>query len=110
MKFKKSIFFVKILIDYKNLQYFMIIKQLTHWQTQWAEYLSWFDFKITYQSDKQDQKSDILTWQSQNLLMNADDKWIVNQFWVLLFSEQFEKIWLVFTDYEFNKEKAEIDK
>ena len=59
---KESMFFMKILTNYKNLQYFMITKQLMHWQTWWAEYLSWFDFKITYQSDKQDQKSDMLTW------------------------------------------------
>ena len=32
-EFKKSTFFVKILINYKNLQYFMIMKQLMHWQT-----------------------------------------------------------------------------
>ena len=53
-EFKEFMFSVKILINHKNLQYFVIMKQLTHWQIQWAEYLSWFDFKITYQSDKQD--------------------------------------------------------
>ena len=47
-EFKESMFSVKILINHKNLQYFMIMKQLMHWQTQWAEYLSWFDFKIMY--------------------------------------------------------------
>ena len=30
---EESMFFVKILINYKNLQYFMITKQLMHWQT-----------------------------------------------------------------------------
>ena len=52
----------------------MIIKQLTYQQTWWAEYLSWFDFKIIYQSDKQDQKSDALIQQLQDLFMNANDK------------------------------------
>ena len=27
-----------------------------------------------------------------------------------MFSKQFEKIWLIFTNYKFNEEKAEIDK
>ena len=88
----------------------MITKQLMHQQTQWAEYLSWFDFKIMYQSGKQGQKPDVLTWQSQDLLMNANDKQIVNQFWILLSSEWFEKIQLVFTDHKLNEEKAEINK
>ena len=47
-KFKKFMFFIKILTNHKNLQYFMITKQLMHQQTWWVEYLSWFDFKITY--------------------------------------------------------------
>ena len=34
----------------------------------------------------------------------------MNQFQVFLFSEQFEKIQLAFTNYKLNKEKAEIDK
>ena len=59
-EFEESAFLMKILTDHKNLQYFMITKQLMHQQIQWTEYLSWFNFKITYQSDKQDQKSDML--------------------------------------------------
>ena len=81
---KDSLFSVKILTDHKNLQYFITTKQLTHQQTQWTEYLSWFDFKIMYQSDKQDQKSDILTWQSQDLPMNSSDERIANWLWILL--------------------------
>ena len=63
-----------------------------------------------YQSDKQNQKSDMLTWWSQDLSVNADDEWIANQFQILLSLKQFEKIWLVFINHEFNKEKIEINK
>jgi len=42
--------------------------------------------------------------------VNADDKQITNQFQILLSSEQFEKIQLVFTNHKLNKEKAEINK
>ena len=72
--------------------------------------MSQFDFKITYQSGKQDQKFDMLTWQSQDLSVNADDKWIVNWFQILLFPEWFEKIQLVFMNHKLNEEKAEINK
>ena len=48
LKLEEFMFSVNILTDHKNLQYFMITKQLMHQQTWWAEYLSWFDFKITY--------------------------------------------------------------
>ena len=44
------------------------------------------------------------------MLTNVNDEQITNWFWVLLFSEQFEKIWLVFMNHELNEEKAEINK
>ena len=107
---KESAFLIQVLINHKNLQYFMITKQLTHWQTWWAEYMSWFNFKIMYQSDNQNQKSDMLTWWSQDLSVNFFDEWIANQLQILLLFEQFEKIWLVFTDSELDKDESEIDK
>jgi len=35
-------------MDYKNLQYFITIKQLTQRQIRWAKYLLQFNFKIIY--------------------------------------------------------------
>ena len=52
----------------------------------------------------------MLTQQLQDLLTNADNKQIMNQFQVLLFSEQFEKIQLVFINYKLNEKKTEINK
>ena len=88
----------------------MIMKQLTHWQTWWAENMSQFDFKIMYQSDNQDQKPNMLTWWSQDLPANFFDEWVANWLWILLSSEWFKKIWLVFTDFELNKDEFKIDK
>jgi hypothetical protein len=34
-----SLFLIRVLTDYKNLQYFMTMKQLTQRQIRWAEYL-----------------------------------------------------------------------
>ena len=49
-----------------------------------------------YWSDKQDQKSDVLTQQIQDLSVNFFNKQIANWLQILLSSEQFEKIQLVF--------------
>ena len=69
-----------------------------------------FDFKIMYQPGKQDQKLNVLTWWTQDLLMNFSDEWVTNWLWILLSSEWFEKIWLVFTDPKLDKDESEIDK
>ena len=45
----------------------MSIKQLSHCQTWWSEFLSRFNFKIVYWSGKQGVKSDALTRQSEDL-------------------------------------------
>jgi hypothetical protein len=37
---------VKVLLDHRNLEYFMTIKQLNCRQARWAEFLSKFNFKI----------------------------------------------------------------
>ena len=42
-------FLIKVLSNYKNLQYFMTMKQLSYCQARWLEYLSRFRFLITYQ-------------------------------------------------------------
>jgi hypothetical protein len=49
--------FINVLIDHKNLKYFMTIKKLNKRQTKWVEFLAEFDFKITYQSEKKNDKA-----------------------------------------------------
>lgn len=61
-----AIYPVKVLSDHKNLQYFCTTKQLSHRQARWSEYLSRFDFKITYRPGSQGQKPDALTRRSQD--------------------------------------------
>lgn len=43
---------VKVLSDYKNLEYFISTKQLTSRQARWAEFLSRFNFVISYRPGK----------------------------------------------------------
>ncbi len=49
-----------MLIDHKSLKYFMITKKLNKRQARWAEFLIEFDFKISYQSKKKNDKADSL--------------------------------------------------
>ena len=52
---------VKVLTDYKGLEYFMTTKKLTSRQAKWAEFLSKFNFMVMYQSGKKKNKADALT-------------------------------------------------
>ena len=65
---ESSAFSLKVITDHQNLEYFMSTKQLSHCQVWWSEFLSRFNFKIVYWSEKQEAKSDALTRWSENLL------------------------------------------
>ena len=52
---------VKVFIDYKGLEYFMSMEKLTPRQVRWVEFLSEFNFVISYQSGKKNDKVDALT-------------------------------------------------
>ena len=65
---------VRVLTDHKNLEHFMISKQLNRRQARWAEFLSEFNFRIIYRPEKQEQKPDSLTRRSKDLPANATDE------------------------------------
>ncbi|KAF4301954.1 hypothetical protein GTA08_BOTSDO10282 [Botryosphaeria dothidea] len=64
---------IKVLTDYKNLEYFMTTKQLTSRQARWAKFLSAFNFIISYRPGKQGEKPDSLTRRTQDLPQGIDD-------------------------------------
>ena len=64
--------FIKILINHKNLKYFMIIKQFNCRQIKWIEFLSEFNFKILYKSNVQNIKSNNFIERSKNLLTSKN--------------------------------------
>ena len=43
---------IQVLSDHKNLEYFMTSKLLNCRQARWAEFLSRFNFRITYRPGK----------------------------------------------------------
>ena len=58
---------VQVLSDHKNLEWFMTTKQLSRCQVRWSEFLSRFDFTITYRPGKQGEKPNALTQRSGDL-------------------------------------------
>ena len=51
---------VKVLTDHKGLKYFMTTKKLTFRQTKWVRFLSKFNFVVTYQTGKKNNKVNAL--------------------------------------------------
>ncbi len=81
---------IKIFIDHLNLKYFMIIKELTWWQVKWAEKLSEYNFKIIYQSEKQNLKVDVLIRMSDVKSIETNDDQKLYQHQLLLSESKFE--------------------
>ena len=62
---------INVISNHKNLEYFMSSKQLSRRQARWSEFLSRFNFKISYKPGPQC-KADALTRRSQDLPANSD--------------------------------------
>ncbi len=90
LKLKCMNILIKIFIDHLNLKYFMIIKELIRWQAKWAEKLSEYNFKIIYQSKKQNLKVDVLIRMSDVKSVKANDDWKLYQHQMLLLKDKFE--------------------
>ena len=62
---------INVISDHKNLEYFMSSKLLSRRQARWSEFLSQFNFKISYKPGPQC-KTDALTRRSQDLPIDSD--------------------------------------
>ena len=51
-KLKNFKFFIQIIIDHKNLKYFMFFKFFNRKQVRWFKYFFRFNFKIIYRLNK----------------------------------------------------------
>ena len=65
---------VKVLTDHKGLEYFMTTKKLTPRQARWAEFLSEFNFVVSYQSGKKNDKANALTRKPNDRPANEEDE------------------------------------
>ncbi len=88
--FTKSNVFVKILIDHKNLKYFMFTKQLNRRQSRWAQFLTDFHFIISYLFEKFNEKADSLIRRANDVSDKKDDRQ-TQQNQILLSLERFDK-------------------
>ena len=82
---------MKVLTDHKGLEYFMTTKKLTPRQARWAEFLSEYNFIISYQSGKKNKKADALTRKPNERPMEGD-KQLEHRMQTLLPPERFEHV------------------
>ena len=65
---------IKILTDYRNLQYLMTTKQLSRRQARWSKYLSRFNFVIQFRPGKLGGKPNALTKRSDDLPKEGNER------------------------------------
>ena len=82
---------VQVLTDYKSLEYFMIIKKLMPRQARWTEFLSKFNFVISYQSGKKNDKANALIQKLGDCPADEKDERLEYRMQMLLPSERFGK-------------------
>jgi len=61
------IYFVEMIMNHKNLEYFMSTKQLNYHQVHWSEFLFRFNYHIAYHFNKINDKLNALTRRSKDL-------------------------------------------
>jgi hypothetical protein len=88
--FIESNVLIKMLINHKNLKYFMSIKQLNRRQNKWAQFLTDFHFVITYLFEKFNEKADSLIKRAEDVSNKKNDRQ-KQQNQILLSSERFDK-------------------
>jgi hypothetical protein len=88
--FTESDVLIMILIDHKNLEYFMFTKQLNQKQSRWAQFLIDFHFVIIYLSDKSNEKVDSLMKRTKDVSNKENDRQ-TQQNQILLSFERFEQ-------------------
>ena len=82
---------INVITDHKNLEYFMTTKDLNRRQARWAEFLSEFNFKITYRPGRQGTKPDSLTRRTADLPANKSDERRVYQQQIMLKSKNLDE-------------------
>ncbi len=82
---------IKMFIDYQALILLMKDKELSKCQMRWIQKLTDFNFRIMYQSDKQNIKINALTHQANVMLRDSEDECIRYQ-WIIILTSNWMKI------------------
>ena len=80
-------FFIEVILDHKNLKYFMFFKLFNRCQVRWFEFLSRFNFRIIYRLDKFNSVVDALSRRSKDFSKKRKNKFMWQQ---ILKNENFE--------------------
>ncbi len=91
LKLKLTDISIKTFIDHQALISLMKDKELSRHQMHWVQKLADFNFKIMYQSDKQNIKIDALTRWADFVLRDFDDECICYQ-WITILTLNWIKI------------------
>ena len=65
---------IKVITDHRNLEYFTTTKLLNRRQARWSEFLSRFNFRITYRPSKLGAKPNALTRRLEDLPKEGDKR------------------------------------
>jgi len=87
----RSVSSFQICTDHKNLKYFMTVKKLTERQMRWSLILLQYNFFILYLLSKQNEKTDALLRQKQNVSMNLSDNRVQYCMTQIIHSEMISK-------------------
>lgn len=82
---------VQVLTDHKKFEYFMTTKKLMLRQMRWAEFQSEFNFVISYQSGKKNDKADALMQKPKDCPTDKEDKRLEHHMRMLLSPKYFEQ-------------------
>ncbi len=82
---------IKMFIDHQALISLMKYKELSRRQMRWVQKLADFNFRIMYQSDKQNIKIDALTRQADVVLRDSEDEHVCYQ-WITILTSNRMKI------------------
>ena len=80
---------IKVITDHRNLEYFTTTKLLNRRQARWSEFLSRFNFQITYRPSKLGAKPNALTRRSEDLPKEGNER-LQHQSQVVLKKENFD--------------------
>ncbi|KAI0992795.1 hypothetical protein K3495_g15389, partial [Podosphaera aphanis] len=81
---------IAVISDHKNLEYFMTTKTLNRRQARWSEFLSRFNFVISYRPGKLGGKPDALTRRSEDRPSEEGDERLLHQRQTVLKSYNFD--------------------
>jgi len=87
----RSVSSFQICTNHKNLKYFMTVRKLTEQQIRWSLILLWYNFFILYLLSKQNERTDALLRQKQNVSMNLSNDRVQHHTMQMICSEIISK-------------------